>query len=332
MLRRAGVGHERRRQRVVVGPAVEDRRGGVAAPRRPLQPAPAVDPVDLVGQQEQRGQRRGVVGLVGAGVVEGQREAERRRRPAPGGGQPLDPLDGGRRAQRQPQPAVRGEALLGREVVDSRTRRDRPGPRRRPRWRRPARGRRVGVGRAADRRRHAGRGLVVGQGVDVESGWPLASGAVPGSDSMTSGGSRWGAPATAAANLAENSPKERCWLRRSIKPEGGGVPEGRGPAVAEDAPRSPSGRENSVGQAGPHPAHDGPDAGAAVAGAHVAGRPVAARAATASVRTLDGPQPNRPSAGRRSGGIVIWGRCQLIGATIRRDRAGSESGHDSERK
>ena len=33
--------------------------------------------------------------------------------------------------------------------------------------------------------------------------------------------------------------------------------------------------------------------------------PVAARAARASVRTLDGPEPNRPSAGSRSGGIVI---------------------------
>src|SRR5438132_3122554 len=50
--------------------------------------------------------------------------------------------------------------------------------------------------------------------------------------------------------------------------------------------------------------------------------PVAARAAKASVRTLDGPEPNRPSAGRRSGGIVIWGSLSFIGATIRRGWAG----------
>src|SRR5438309_1501718 len=35
---------------------------------------------------------------------------------------------------------------------------------------------------------------------------------------MTSGSSRWGAAATTAANLAENSPKLRCWLRRSMRP------------------------------------------------------------------------------------------------------------------
>ena len=43
-----------------------------------------------------------------------------------------------------------------------------------------------------------------------------------------------GAAAAASANLDENSPKRRCWLRRSISAEGGGVPERRGAAVAED--------------------------------------------------------------------------------------------------
>ena len=45
------------------------------------------------------------------------------------------------------------------------------------------------------------------------------SGCVPGEDTMTSGSSRWGAPCTTAANLEENSPKLRCWLRRSISPK-----------------------------------------------------------------------------------------------------------------
>src|SRR4029450_7825311 len=33
---------------------------------------------------------------------------------------------------------------------------------------------------------------------------------------ITWGSSRWGAAVAAAANLAENSPNTRCWLRRSI--------------------------------------------------------------------------------------------------------------------
>jgi hypothetical protein len=36
---------------------------------------------------------------------------------------------------------------------------------------------------------------------------------------MTSGSSRWGALAATEANLEENSPKDRCWLRRSITPK-----------------------------------------------------------------------------------------------------------------
>ena len=42
---------------------------------------------------------------------------------------------------------------------------------------------------------------------------------VPGSEAMTDGSSRWGAAATPAANLDENSPNDRCWLRRSIRPK-----------------------------------------------------------------------------------------------------------------
>jgi hypothetical protein len=36
---------------------------------------------------------------------------------------------------------------------------------------------------------------------------------------MTSGASRWGAAAAQEANLAENSPKDRCWLRFSMSPK-----------------------------------------------------------------------------------------------------------------
>jgi hypothetical protein len=47
----------------------------------------------------------------------------------------------------------------------------------------------------------------------------LASGTPPGAASMTSGSSRWGAARVTAANLDENSPKLRCWLRASISPK-----------------------------------------------------------------------------------------------------------------
>ena len=44
-----------------------------------------------------------------------------------------------------------------------------------------------------------------------------ASGWVPASDSMIQGSSRWGAALAAAANLEENSPNDRCWLRLSMR-------------------------------------------------------------------------------------------------------------------
>jgi hypothetical protein len=45
--------------------------------------------------------------------------------------------------------------------------------------------------------------------------WGRGSGWVPKGLEMTSGWLRWGA-AAAVANFEENSPKTRCWLRRSI--------------------------------------------------------------------------------------------------------------------
>ena len=51
------------------------------------------------------------------------------------------------------------------------------------------------------------------------SGLATASGCVPVSDLMTSGSSRKGASWAAFANFEENSPKCRCWLRRSMRPK-----------------------------------------------------------------------------------------------------------------
>jgi hypothetical protein len=49
------------------------------------------------------------------------------------------------------------------------------------------------------------------------SGSGRASGWLPNGLAITWGSSRNGAAVTAAANLAENSPNTRCWLRRSIR-------------------------------------------------------------------------------------------------------------------
>ena len=215
-LRWLGVGHERNGEVPPFGPGVDDLRRLVAASRSPFQAAVAVDPLHLVDRQEQGGQRRGVVGLVLAGAAEGQAQVQKRWDPPTGGGDPLDPVHRGGRAAGQPQPAVGGQALLGGEVVHvglagveaqpagGRGRihqHEAAGGRavqlhRHPRWR----------SRCGSGRRHRPAGRLTGWG------W------VPGSDSMITGASRWGAAATAAANLAENAPKLRCWLRVSIRP------------------------------------------------------------------------------------------------------------------
>ena len=76
-----------------------------------------VHPRDLGRQQVDRRERGRVVGLIEPRVVEGDLEVQERRRPAVRCRQALDALDGGGRAQREPQPTVGGEGLLGREVV-----------------------------------------------------------------------------------------------------------------------------------------------------------------------------------------------------------------------
>ena len=85
----------------------------------PVQAALAVEPVDLLGHQEERRQRRGVVGLVEPRVA--RPRSAGRGTPAPSGRTPRSPRSrssAAGRHQRDPQPAVGGEALLRREVVD----------------------------------------------------------------------------------------------------------------------------------------------------------------------------------------------------------------------
>jgi hypothetical protein len=144
----------------------------------------------------------------------------------------LDALDRRGGEQRDPQPAVGGEALLRGEVVDvdlgeidgetaaaevasttTSASSSIPGPR--------------------ERHHHAGRRLVVGERVDVDA--VLGRRERVGSGGMTFDGSpRCGAAADAAKNFDENSPNTQVLAALADQTERGGVPERRGrSAVAE---------------------------------------------------------------------------------------------------
>ena len=156
----------------LLGPGVEDLGRAVAARRRPLQAAVGVHPVELLGQEEDGGQRRRVVGLVQHGVVDRGLEVEEGRDPAARRGDPLDPLERGRRHQGDPEAAVGRRSTSAGRSSRRRTAAGRPAARRRPRWRRRRPGRRPPPGaarrRSGDRHGDTGRGLVVGQRVEVD--------------------------------------------------------------------------------------------------------------------------------------------------------------------
>lgn len=129
------------------------------------------------------------------------------------------------------------------------------------------------------------------------------SGWVPGSEETTVGSASHGASLAAFANFEENSPNVRCCDLLSISPC---VATSQN-AVEPPFPRTtsyPSGSENSSRT----PSRTVPTK--FLTGAwrwEVPSRelPVAASASSASVRTLEGPAPNRPSAGLMSAGIWI---------------------------
>ena len=147
----------------------------------PVQPAVAEHPLELVGEHEQRRHRRRVVGLVLAGVVE--RRGERQELGDPAVGRRRAPstrsMRGGAQ-QREPQPAVGGEALLRREVVDVGLRRRRRGRPPAPEVASTSDERVAGVGGPHDGDHHAGRGLVVRPGEDVGAGSAGGRGRVAG--------------------------------------------------------------------------------------------------------------------------------------------------------
>ena len=123
------------RSAAALGPAVEVLGGGARARHAPVEAAAVEHPADLLGEQEQRGDRRRVVGLVLDASSRARSCSDRNARdPALGRrASSRDPLLRGRAEQRDPQPAVGAEALLRREVVGVGLRRRRPAARRRRR-------------------------------------------------------------------------------------------------------------------------------------------------------------------------------------------------------
>ena len=196
-------------------------------------------PADLLGEQQQRRHRRGVVGLILQRVLERRGEREELRDPASRARQARDPLLRGGAEQRQPQPAVGSEALLGREVVGvGRRERPRAGPRRR-RWRRsgPARPR-----RPAGARTGTITPVEVSLCAQASTSAPSCAAAGP----QPAGSGRIARIGGDHQRLAQEGRAggDRRELRRELavgevgraaldEPEGRRVPEGRGAAVAE---------------------------------------------------------------------------------------------------
>ena len=301
-----GVAHSRR-----LGPAVQDRRP-TSSQRldAPVEPAVVEHPLELLVEQDERGQRRRVVVWSSGGC-----RARCRGRATPG--IQRSPT---RRCARcaRPRRASRRRATARRRwrstsAARSSRRRPRPGRpragRRRPTWRRRRRAHRVGAGRAAQLHRHAGRGLVVGERVRRRRrssadgiGWS------PGVAAMTTGSSRCGAAAQRVGELrrelAEHEvlaaplDRARTWRRPRTR------------WCRRCRARSPSRRAARTARASP--ARTAPTrflhrrlaVRACRAGCCSAGE----RQSTCSGRTFDGPQPNRPSAGSRSSGDVDRGR------------------------
>ncbi len=198
------------------------------------QAAVVVDPLDLVGEEREGGDRRGVVGLVLAGVVDRRRQAVEVGDPAARGGDLLDPGQGGGREEGEPEAAVRGEALLRAEVVDvGLAHVDREAAR--------AGGgvdkdesAVVGTGHPLDGGHDAGRGLVVGPRVDVDTGLGLRVRTGSGLALEDRRGAEERGLVGHRGELARELAEAEVLRALAHQPEGGDVPERRRATVAED--------------------------------------------------------------------------------------------------
>ena len=228
-----------------------------------------------------------------------------------GRGDPLGALDRGRGEGRDAQAAVGGEGLLRREVVD------------------------VGLGEV-DRQAAGARGgvdedqrAVVGAGGPLHRApsprWrsrcaprrrrrrrprPPRTGREPGSLADHRRLVEPGRRLDRGGELAENSPKDRCWLLLLDQPERRDVPERRGAAVAEHDLVAVGQREQ-LGQPLADPADDVADRRLPVRRAHQATRrwPRARRGARA------GSWRDRPRTGRRRA-AGRTGSHALVGASV----------------
>jgi hypothetical protein len=88
-----------------------------AGDREVLEAAARVHPLDLLGEEDQRGHRGGVVGLVLARVVQRGGQAQEVRDVAARAGDLVDALERRGAEEGEPEAAVGGERLLRREVV-----------------------------------------------------------------------------------------------------------------------------------------------------------------------------------------------------------------------
>ena len=292
-----------------LGPAVEAARG-VARCARTHQSRPplAEHPLDLVGEQQQGRQRRRVVGLLLARVVERRLQREEVGLPAAGGAvELLDPGDRGRAEQRPARGRRRRRRTSAGRSSRRRPRRRRRAGRRRPRWRRSGPGRR--------RRRRGARPATMTP-VEV-SLWAQAidvGGGVGGRRRRVAGlgldHDRVGEEGRARGRLGElrrelavgrGAGRARARARRRRRPRR------RWCRRCRARPRSRRAAQKSSARPAAHAADQVADRRLAVRGAHQ--RPTrSASAASASGRTFEGPQPKRPSAGFSSAGICGGGR------------------------
>ena len=191
--------------------------------------------------------------------------------------------EGGRRHDRDPQPAVGGEALLRREVVGvhlGQVDGEATGARGRVD---EHEGTVVGAGRSAHGRHHAGGGLVVGPGIGVDArlGDRCRQRARVGLDHR-----RGGEPRRLLGGLGElggELPEGQVLALLADQAGGGDIPERRGAAVAEHH-LVPLGQREQRGQALAHPADQVADRRLPVGGSHQRG---AGRRQRVEVRGLD---------------------------------------------
>ena len=266
-----GIGHVRGGEGAGLGPRVDGLGGAVAAAGGELEAAVLVHPVDLLGGEEHGGQRRRVVGLVLAAVVERGLEVERGRDPAARGGDALDALDGRRRHRGEPEATVRAQALLGGEVVhvglggvEAQAAGGRGGV---------DRDEAVGRGGAlgATRRVHHARGrLVVGEGVHVDVGVGPGLGVGAGGRGDDLGLAEVGRGRRRGGELGRELTEGQVLAALVDEPEGEGVPEHRGAAVAEDDLVA-VGQAEELGEAVAQRADHEADAALSVTGAEVGG-------------------------------------------------------------